>query len=60
MKIIDICTIPLTFGSPNSVPSAGHVNAARDTLLVEIETDTGLVGPGIALDLAAIGRYRAH
>ena len=48
MKIIDIRTIPLTFRSPNPAMSAGGANAARNALLVEIETDTGLIGLGEA------------
>ena len=48
MKITDIRTIPLAFGAANPVMSAGGINAARNALLVEIETDTGLVGLGEA------------
>ena len=48
MKIVDIRTIPLTWVSPNPCMSAGPVNAARSALLVEIETDTGLIGIGEA------------
>ena len=48
MKITDLRTIPLAFGAANPVMSAGGVNAARNALLVEIETDTGLVGLGEA------------
>jgi D-galactarolactone cycloisomerase len=48
MKITDIRTIPLTFRAPNPAMSAGGANAARNALLVEIETDTGLIGLGEA------------
>jgi L-alanine-DL-glutamate epimerase-like enolase superfamily enzyme len=48
MKITDLRTIPLAFRAANPVMSAGGVNAARNALLVEIETDTGLVGLGEA------------
>jgi len=48
MKITDIRTIPLAFGAANPVMSAGGINAARNALLVEIETDTGLIGLGEA------------
>ena len=48
MKITDLRTIPLAFRSANPVMSAGGVNAVRNVLLVEIETDTGLIGLGEA------------
>jgi L-alanine-DL-glutamate epimerase-like enolase superfamily enzyme len=48
MKITDIRTIPLSFRAANPPMSAGGANAARAALLVEIETDTGVVGLGVA------------
>lgn len=48
MKITEIRTIPLSFQAANPAMSAGGANAARGALLVEIETDTGLVGLGEA------------
>ena len=47
-EIVDIRTIPLAFRAANPVMSARGINAARNALLVEIETDTGLVGLGEA------------
>jgi L-alanine-DL-glutamate epimerase-like enolase superfamily enzyme len=44
MKITDIRTIPLSFRATNPSMSAASFNAARNALIVEIETDSGLVG----------------
>jgi L-alanine-DL-glutamate epimerase-like enolase superfamily enzyme len=48
MKIVDVRTISLAWRNPNPCMSAGGVNANRNALLIEIETDTGLVGLGEA------------
>ncbi len=48
MKIVDIRTIPLSWQNPEPSISAGGVNRVRNVLLVEIETDTGLIGLGEA------------
>ncbi len=48
MKIVDIRTIPLTWNAANPCTSVGTVSAARSALVVEIETDTGLIGIGEA------------
>lgn len=44
MKITDIRTIPLSFRAANPCMSAASFNAARNALIVEIETDSGLTG----------------
>ena len=44
MKITDIRTFPLSFKASNPCMSAASFNAARNALIVEIETDSGLVG----------------
>jgi len=48
MKIADVRTIPLSYRCEKPYMSAAGVQAARNTLLVEIETDNGLVGIGEA------------
>ena len=48
MKIVDIRTIPLTWNATNPCMSAGTVSSSRNALIVEIETDTGLIGIGEA------------
>ena len=48
MKIVDVRTIQLSY--PCAIPymSAAGVQQARNSLLVEVETDTGLIGLGEA------------
>jgi L-alanine-DL-glutamate epimerase-like enolase superfamily enzyme len=48
MKIVDIRTIPLSYRCDPPYGSAGGMQAARGALVVEIETDTGVVGIGEA------------
>jgi D-arabinonate dehydratase len=48
MKILDVRTIPLSYRCEKPYMSAAGAQVARSTLLVEIETDTGLVGFGEA------------
>ncbi|MEK7215068.1 MAG: hypothetical protein AAB289_05695 [Chloroflexota bacterium] len=48
MKIVDIRTIPLTFKCDSPYMSAAGIQSARSALLVEVETDTGMVGLGEA------------
>ncbi|MBV9858822.1 MAG: mandelate racemase/muconate lactonizing enzyme family protein [Alphaproteobacteria bacterium] len=48
MKIVDIRTTPLSYRCERPYASAGGYQAARGILLVEIETDDGLVGIGEA------------
>jgi L-alanine-DL-glutamate epimerase-like enolase superfamily enzyme len=48
MKITDVRTIPLSYRCEKPYMSAAGVQAARNTLLVEIETDNGLIGIGEA------------
>jgi L-alanine-DL-glutamate epimerase-like enolase superfamily enzyme len=48
MKIADVRTIPLSYRCDTPYMSAAGVQAARQALLVEIETDNGLVGIGEA------------
>jgi L-alanine-DL-glutamate epimerase-like enolase superfamily enzyme len=48
MKIVDIRTIPLSYPCPVPYCSANLMQTKRDALLVEIETDEGLVGIGEA------------
>jgi L-alanine-DL-glutamate epimerase-like enolase superfamily enzyme len=48
MKIVDIRTIPLSYPCPTPYGSAGSMQTKRDALLVEVETDEGLVGLGEA------------
>ena len=48
MKILDVRTIPLSYRCEQPYISAAGGQVARNTLLVEIETDTGLVGLGEA------------
>jgi hypothetical protein len=44
MKIIDIRTIQLSYRAANPSMSAASFNAARNALIVEIETDGELTG----------------
>jgi L-alanine-DL-glutamate epimerase-like enolase superfamily enzyme len=44
MKITDIRTIQLSYRAANPSMSAASFNAARNALIVEIETDAGLTG----------------
>jgi L-alanine-DL-glutamate epimerase-like enolase superfamily enzyme len=48
MKILDVRTIPLSYRCEKPYMSAAGAQVARQTLLVEIETDTGLMGFGEA------------
>ena len=48
MKILDVRTIALSYRCEKPYMSAAGAQVARHTLLVEIETDTGLVGLGEA------------
>jgi L-alanine-DL-glutamate epimerase-like enolase superfamily enzyme len=48
MKIADIRTIPLSYRCEEPYMSAAGAQMVRSALLVEIETDTGLVGIGEA------------
>lgn len=48
MKIADVRTIPLSYRCDKPYASAAGVQAVRNALLVEIETDDGLVGLGEA------------
>jgi L-alanine-DL-glutamate epimerase-like enolase superfamily enzyme len=48
MQIADIRTIPLSYRCDKPYASAAGVQAVRNALVVEIETDTGLVGIGEA------------
>ena len=48
MKIADVRTIPLSYRCDKPYMSAAGVQAARHALLVEIETDNGLIGIGEA------------
>ena len=48
MKILDVRTIPLSYRCEKPYMSAAGGQVARNALLVEIETDTGLVGLGEA------------
>jgi L-alanine-DL-glutamate epimerase-like enolase superfamily enzyme len=48
MKVLDVRTIPLSYRCEKPYMSAAGAQVARNTLLVEIETDTGLVGLGEA------------
>src|SRR5262247_98627 len=48
MKILDVRTMPLAYRCEKPYMSAAGGQVARNTLLVEIETDTGLVGLGEA------------
>jgi L-alanine-DL-glutamate epimerase-like enolase superfamily enzyme len=48
MKILDVRTIPLSYRCDKAYMSAAGGQVARHTLLVEIETDTGLVRLGEA------------
>jgi L-alanine-DL-glutamate epimerase-like enolase superfamily enzyme len=48
MNIADVRTIPLSYRCDKPYMSAAGVQAARHTLLVEIETDNGLIGIGEA------------
>jgi L-alanine-DL-glutamate epimerase-like enolase superfamily enzyme len=48
MKITDIRTIPLSYRCEPPYGSAGGMQAARGALLVEIETDGGVIGIGEA------------
>ena len=65
MKILDVRTIPLSYRCEKPYMSAAGAQVARQTLLVEIETDTGLVGfgeagLGVELDPAVVERYRVR
>jgi L-alanine-DL-glutamate epimerase-like enolase superfamily enzyme len=48
MKIVDIRTIPLSYRCDPPYGSAGGMLAARGGLLVEVETDDGIIGIGEA------------
>jgi L-alanine-DL-glutamate epimerase-like enolase superfamily enzyme len=48
MKIVEVRGIPLTWRSTNPYMSAAGAQAARSALLVEIETDDGIIGIGEA------------
>ena len=48
MKITDVRTIPLSYRCAKPYMSAAGGQVARNALLVEIETDTGLIGLGEA------------
>jgi L-alanine-DL-glutamate epimerase-like enolase superfamily enzyme len=48
MKIVDIRTTALSYPCPTPYASANLMQTRRDALLVEIETDEGLVGIGEA------------
>src|SRR5919199_3433549 len=48
MNIADVRTIPLSYRCEKAYMSAAGVQAARNALLVEIETDNGLIGIGEA------------
>ncbi len=48
MKIVDIRTIPLSYRCDPPYGSAGGMQAARGGLLVEVETDDGVIGIGEA------------
>jgi L-alanine-DL-glutamate epimerase-like enolase superfamily enzyme len=48
MKIVDIRAIPLSYRCEPPYGSAGGVQSARGALLVEVETDDGIVGIGEA------------
>ena len=48
MKIVDIRTIPLSYRCDPPYGSAGGMQAARGGLLVEVETDDGIIGIGEA------------
>lgn len=48
MKIVEVRTIPLLYRCDTPFASAAGMITARHALLVEIETDTGLVGLGEA------------
>ena len=48
MKITDIRTIPLSYRCEPPYASAGGMQARRGALLVEIETDEGIIGIGEA------------
>ena len=48
MHIADVRTIPLSYQCETPYMSAAGVQVARQALLVEVETDNGLVGIGEA------------
>ena len=48
MKITDVRTIPLSYRCDKPYMSAAGAQVARNALLVEVETDTGLIGLGEA------------
>jgi L-alanine-DL-glutamate epimerase-like enolase superfamily enzyme len=48
MQVVDVRTIPLSYQCDKPYASAAGVQMARHALLVEIETDTGLIGLGEA------------
>lgn len=48
MKITDVRTIPLSYRCEQPYMSAAGVQLARNALIVEVETDSGLVGIGEA------------
>jgi L-alanine-DL-glutamate epimerase-like enolase superfamily enzyme len=48
MKIVDVRSIPLSYTCPTPYCSSGSMQARRGALLVEVETDDGLVGIGEA------------
>ncbi|MFW2440232.1 MAG: mandelate racemase/muconate lactonizing enzyme family protein, partial [Arenicellales bacterium] len=48
MKITDVRTIPMEVKLPEPVYDANYTMATKPALLVEVETDQGLVGLGEA------------
>ena len=48
MKITDVRTIPLSYRCEKPYMSAAGAQAARSSLLVEVEADNGLIGIGEA------------
>lgn len=48
MRIRDVRTIPLEYPLPQPVFDANYIMATKPALLVEIETDDGLIGLGEA------------
>jgi D-arabinonate dehydratase/D-galactarolactone cycloisomerase len=48
MRIRDVRTIPLEYPLPQPVYDANYIMATKPALLVEVETDDGVVGLGEA------------
>ena len=46
MRIRDVRTIPLEYPLPQPVFDANYIMATKPALLVEVETDEGLIGLG--------------